>query len=178
MGVRGPKPGFVDVACPNKRCGDYGKTGKGNIVGNGTYTTQNGIVHKYICRTCAKSFTSRSNTRLHDLRTDEETVFLALKMILKGMSLRGTAEVLGVKLDTVRRWLRIAAEHSEEVNKVLMKDIKVDKIELDELWTFVKKNSFENGARIRRRKMDLVKLRTRTQVNLSSLRGLHDSRCS
>jgi len=47
---------------------------------------------------------------------------LALKMILKGMSLRGGAEVLGVKLYTVRIWLRKAAEHSGEV-KVLIKDI-------------------------------------------------------
>jgi len=67
-------------------------------------------------------------------------------MILKGMSLRGTAEVLGVKLDTVRRWLRIAAEHSEEINKVLMKDIKVDKVELDELWTFVQKKQFREWS--------------------------------
>jgi transposase-like protein len=146
MGVRGPKPGFVDVACPNKSCADYGKTENGNIVGNGTYQTKNGPVHKFICRTCSKSFTSHSNTILHDLRTNEETVFLALKMILKGMSLRGTAEVLGVKLDTVRRWLRIASEHSEEINKVLMKDIKVDKVELDELWTFVKKKQFQKWS--------------------------------
>jgi len=62
------------------------------------------------------------------------------------MSLRGTAEVLGVKLDTVRRWLRIAAEHSEEINKVLMKDIKVDKVELDELWTFVQKKQFRKWS--------------------------------
>jgi len=62
------------------------------------------------------------------------------------MSLRGTAEVLGVKLDTVRRWLRIAAEHSEEINKVLMKDIKVDKVELDELWTFVQKKQFREWS--------------------------------
>ncbi|NYB52500.1 MAG: hypothetical protein HVN35_08090 [Methanobacteriaceae archaeon] len=62
------------------------------------------------------------------------------------MSLRGTAEVLGVKLDTVRRWLRIAAEHSEEINKVLMKDIKADKVELDELWTFVKKKQFQKWS--------------------------------
>jgi len=48
-----------------------------------------------------------------------------LKMTLKGMSLCGTAEVLGVKLYTVRRWLRTAAEHNREVNKVLMKDINV-----------------------------------------------------
>jgi transposase-like protein len=146
MGVRGPKPGFVDVACPNKSCADYGKTENGNIMGNGTYQTKNGPVHKFICRTCSKSFTSHSNTILHDLRTNEETVFLALKMILKGMSLRSTAEVLGVKLDTVRRWLRIASEHSEEINKVLMKDIKVDKVELDELWTFVKKKQFREWS--------------------------------
>jgi len=47
---------------------------------------------------------------------------LALKMILKDMSLCGTVEFLGVKLYTVRIWLRKAAEHSGEV-KVLIKDI-------------------------------------------------------
>ena len=57
-------------------------------------------------------------------------------MILKGMNLRSTAETLEVKLDTVRRWLKISAEHSEEVNKILMKDWDVDKVELDELMYF------------------------------------------
>jgi len=70
------------------------------------------------------------------IEADGGDVFLALKMILKGMGLRGTAEVLGVKLYTVRRWLRTAAEHSGEVNKVLMKDINVYMVELDELWTY------------------------------------------
>jgi hypothetical protein len=31
--------------------------------------------------------------------------------------------------------IRELAEHSEEVNRVLMKEIVVSKIELDELWT-------------------------------------------
>jgi len=66
MGVRGPKHSFVDAACPNKSCEDYGMTGKGNIVSNGTYQTKNGTIHKFICRTCSKSFTSNSNTILHD----------------------------------------------------------------------------------------------------------------
>jgi hypothetical protein len=35
MGKRGPKPGFVNVACSNKECKDYGKIKKGNVVGNG-----------------------------------------------------------------------------------------------------------------------------------------------
>ena len=70
-------------------------------------------------------------------------------MILKGMSLRGVAEVLEVKLDTVRRWLSRAAEHSEEVNRVLMRDIVVSKVELDELWTFVKKNKYPEWKRMK-----------------------------
>jgi transposase-like protein len=87
MGKRGPKPSFVDVACPNKDCEDYGKIENENVVGNGTYQSKNGPVQKYFCKTCSKSFTSHANTILHDLRTDETTVFLALKMILKGMNI-------------------------------------------------------------------------------------------
>jgi hypothetical protein len=32
---------------------------------------------------------------------------MALKLLVKEMSLRGTAEVMEVKLDTVRGWLRL-----------------------------------------------------------------------
>jgi hypothetical protein len=59
----------------NKDCEDYGKIDDGNVVGNGTYKTKNGVVHKFICRACSKSFTFHVNTILHDLKTDEKTVF-------------------------------------------------------------------------------------------------------
>ncbi len=152
MGLRGPKPKSMNVSCPNKDCADYGKTGKGNIVANGTYQSRGGRVHKYICRTCSKSFTSASNTIFHDLRTDEKTIIMGLKMILRGMSQRGVADVLEVKQDTVQRWLQKAAEHSEEVNKVLLKEITIDKVELDELWTFVQKKQFRAWSMNRKKK--------------------------
>ena len=142
MGERGPKGKFNNIACPNENCGHYGNTGKGNIVGNGTYKTKSGKVRKYICRSCGTVFNDRTNTVFFDLRTKDEKVLIALKMILKGMSLRSVAEILGVKLDTVRGWLSRAANHSKEVNQVLMKDLNVSKVELDELWTFVKKKRF------------------------------------
>ena len=155
MGERGPKPKFVDVACPNEACKEYGKAGAGNIVGNGTYQTKSGAVRKYICRTCSKTFCDRSNTAFFDLRTDDKTVLMALKLVVKGMSLRGIADVLGVKLDTVRGWLQRAAEHSGEVNRVLMKELNVSKVELDELWTFVQKKQFRTWS-------------TRVQMNAGS----------
>lgn len=146
MGARGPKSKFIDEACPNEDCGQYGQVGQGNIVGNGTYQTRNGHVRKYVCRSCGTSFCGRKITAFFKFQTKDEKVLLALKMIVKGMSMRGVAEVLEIKLDTVRNWVQRAAEHSEEVNAVLLKEMKVSKVELDELWTFVQKKSSENGA--------------------------------
>ncbi|MDR3222822.1 MAG: hypothetical protein LBT66_03665 [Methanobrevibacter sp.] len=91
----------------------------------------------------ALKLSSNANTILYDLRTDKEIVFLALKMILKGMNLRSVAKILEIKLDTVRRWLQISAKHCEEVNKVSMKEIDVEKVELNELWTHVKKKHIQ-----------------------------------
>ena len=149
MGERGPKQKFNHIVCPNKDCGQYGQAGKENIIGNGTYKTKSGRIRKYICKSCGLVFNDRTNTAFFDLRTKDEKVLIALKMIIKGMSLRSVAEILNVKLDTVRGWLARAAEHSEEVNKVLLKDLKVSKVELDELWTFVKKKQFREWHTMR-----------------------------
>jgi len=65
------------------------------------------------------------------------------------MSMRSVAEVLETKLDTVRNWVQRAAEHSEEVNVVLLKEMKVSKVELDELWTFVQKKQFREWSSTR-----------------------------
>ena len=65
------------------------------------------------------------------------------------MSMRAVAEVLETKLDNVRNWVNRAAEHTEEVNAVLFKEMKVSKVELDELWTFVQKKQFREWAATR-----------------------------
>jgi transposase-like protein len=139
MGKRGRAPKYDDVFCTNRACSLYGKTKQGNIVSNGTYPTKSGRVRKFICRTCGNIFNGRTGTVFFDLRTPEDTVILAIKLLLKGMSVRGIGEVLGSKPDTILSWLQRAAEHSEQVDAFLLRDLKVKKVELDELWTFVKK---------------------------------------
>lgn len=146
MGKRGKNPNIINIPCPNKKCSYYGCINKGNIVSNGTYKTKTGKVRKLICRKCGAVFNDRKDTIFYDLRTDEKTILLALKMLVKGMSLRGVSEALNVKLDTVRKWLQLAAQHSEKVNQILMKDIKVTRVELDELWTFVKKKQLRKRS--------------------------------
>jgi len=141
-GRRGPKPKFLDIACPNIQCKHQGKTGLGNVVGNGTYYTRSsGAARLLLCRTCGKAFSSRTGTAFFGLRTPKRTVLLGLRLLAEGLGLRGTARVLEVKLDTVRHWLRVAAQHSDQVSRSLLRDLKCSQVQVDELWTFVKKNT-------------------------------------
>jgi transposase-like protein len=146
MGKRGPKPKEHQAFCPNENCSLYGKIGHGNIVGNGTYQSKSGSINYYICKSCGRTFSGRIGTIFYNLRTNEEKVLQALAMLAKGMTLRGTAEILHTKLDTVRHWLHLAAEQAEKVNQHLIDDFHITKAELDELWTFVKKNSLRTRA--------------------------------
>jgi len=73
---------------------------------------------------------------------------MALRLLVKGMPLRGVADVMEVKLDTVRHWLRVAAEQSEEVSTMLVRELKVTQVELDALWSFVKKNDLRRRAKL------------------------------
>ena len=130
---------FVEVACPNEKCKQYGCTGQGNIVGNGTYKTKSGRVRKYVCRTCGKVFCDRSNTMFYDLRTSEDKIVLALKLILKGMSQRSIAEVLEVCPKSVSTWLSRASDQSNAITETKLKNLEVARVEMDELWTFVGK---------------------------------------
>ena len=148
MSKRGRKPKYSldEEACPNPECSLYGEKAKGNVVSNGTYRRKGEEARRFLCRACGHSFCNRAGTIFYDLRSPEERVLMALKLLVKGMPLRGVAEVLGVKLDTVRHWLRVAAEHSEKLDALLMKELQVSQVELDALWTFVKKNSLRQRA--------------------------------
>ncbi len=141
MGKRGPKPRFTEVSCPNDQCVDYGIADKGNVIGHGTYETNSGKVRKYLCHSCGKMFCDRSNTAFYDLRTNSDKVTLALEMSMGGMSLSRIGKILKVKPDTVSKWISRAAKHSRNVDETVMKDVSSEKVEMDELWTFVEKNA-------------------------------------
>ena len=66
---------------------------------------------------------------------------MGLKLLAEGLGLRGTSRVLEAKLDTVRRWLTVAALHCEQVSDMLLRDLKLSQVQVDELWSFVKKNT-------------------------------------
>jgi transposase-like protein len=93
MENRDPKTQFTNVACPNKTCKLYGLTDHGNVIGNGTYISRGEKTRRYHCNHCGKVFNDHTDTFYHDLRKDEKTIDLALKMSMKGMSNETIANV-------------------------------------------------------------------------------------
>ena len=73
------------------------------------------------------------------LRTAKEEVVDALKVLVERSSLRGTARATGHKKDTIAFWQRRAGEHADALREYLLHELHLDRVEVDELYTFVKK---------------------------------------
>jgi transposase-like protein len=136
MAKRGRKPSFdLDlIACRNESCPNFGKPGAPTLVANGSYLTKSGKGQRYRCKTCGQSFCIRSGTIFYDLRNPDEKVISALKLLLKGVTIRHTAGLLGTKPDTIRSWLRLAARQRQESNRRLLLEPGVTQEQLDALW--------------------------------------------
>ena len=125
--------------CPNKTCSHYGQKNQGNIRSIASYLTQTGKRRIFQCKTCGQQFSETRDTVFFDLRTPEDKVMMALKMILVRVSLTNIAFVLGVTEETVLGWLERAATKAQEINRALLKELPITEVQLDEMWTFVKR---------------------------------------
>ena len=121
------------LSCLNSECSEYGKFGAGNI---GIHSCASKI---YYCNVCKGRWSVRRNTIFYNLKTDEEKVLLALKMLSERNSARATGRTLGFKEDTILDWLKKAARHAREVSDLLITRLNVTQLQLDELWSFVGK---------------------------------------
>lgn len=130
------------LSCNNPDCKLYGRMGAGNI-----------HVHcradrRYYCTACKKRFCARAGTIFYNLKTDPERVLTALQLISERCSARATARILHTNEDTVLSWLKLAGNHAQEVQELLLRDLKVSQVQLDELWSFVGKKRWVGKAAI------------------------------
>ena len=112
-----------------------------------TYLTQSGKRRIFRCSTCATHFAETRETVFFDLRTPEEKVMMALKMLLVRVDLAGISFVLGVTEETVLAWLRRAAHQAAVINRPLLRALPVTQVQLDAMWNFVeRKHACETDA--------------------------------
>lgn len=131
------KPKAWNQPCPNQNCEHYQLMNRGNISSIATYLTASGRRRIFHCETCEQNFSETRDTVFFDLRTPEEQIILALKMLLVRVDLSNISFVLGVTEETVLEWLRRAAQHAEKINQHLLRELPITQVQLDELWNFI-----------------------------------------
>ena len=130
------KPQDWGQPCPNPDCAHYRLLNRGNVSAISTYLSQSGKRRIFRCSECEHPFSETRDTVFFALRTPEEKVIMALKMLLVKVALGDIGFVLGVTEETVLAWLRRAAQKAHEINTHLLRDLPVTQVPLDERWSF------------------------------------------
>jgi transposase-like protein len=136
--------------CPNEACPDYGKLQDGrqhNIKKIGK--TKKGV-QRYQCQTCKRTFTETKGTIFYRRRTPEHEILETLAFLAEGSRISSLSRVKGFKEDTILAWLRAAAQQSEQVEEVLMADFRVERAQLDALWSYVGNKGEKKATRKRK----------------------------
>ena len=66
-------------------------------------------------------------------------VCIALNELAEGLGVRAVARTHNGEPETVLAWLRKAGEHCARLSECMMQDLRLSQVQLDELWTFVRK---------------------------------------
>jgi IS1 family transposase len=119
---------------------------RGNVKSIATYESQSGKRRIFGCKLCGQQFAETRDTVFFDLRTPEEKVIIVLKLLLCKVELTSISFALGVTEETTLEWLRRAAEKAEEINQHLLREVRVNQVQLDELWSFVRRKRAKEAA--------------------------------
>lgn len=72
-------------------------------------------------------------------RLKRENQIAAIRLLVEGCSIRSTSRLTGVHRDTIGRLLLRVGRHCERLLAEHMRNLSVDFLEVDELWTFCQK---------------------------------------
>jgi transposase-like protein/IS1 family transposase len=110
---------------------------------NGKDRSQN---QKYRCPNCKSVFTTKA--RLDGKNLSAEKIELCINLLVEGNSIRSTERITGVHRDTIIRLLETVGERCLMLQETLVRDVKVQNIEADEIWAYVgmkQKTANKNG---------------------------------
>ena len=129
---------FEQYFCPNEQCKDYVVRRQGNIAIRGKYGKDKSRDLLY-CRNCGKRFAASQASALFGLHLAADTIRQIIHHAAEGVGVRATARLMELDKDTVNRVILRAGEHCAHVLSGLLASLEMTEVQLDELWTFVKK---------------------------------------
>jgi len=125
------------VVCENKLCSFFRKEQGKNIIKKGINRAKH---RQYICLHCNKYFVETKGTPLYNRKLSDRKIKELCKELVEKKGIRAVERTLGIHRDTIGSYLSAFAEHAKEISKYLTRNLELSTYEVDEFWTFVKKN--------------------------------------
>jgi transposase-like protein len=128
-----------DYCCSNSSCQFLGKFNQGNIAVRAVYGKEKQHILLY-CKHCKATFTPTKNTPLFKAHLTMKTIRDIMSLSSQGVGVRGIAEHLKLSPKAVNHNIIKIGEHCAEhlANTILSLDLV--EVQLDEFWSFIKKN--------------------------------------
>ena len=120
--------------CDNAFCPDRGKIDTDNIK-----------MHSYAerrlrCTTCHRTCSADKGTFFATLRTPRTILLDVVAMLVERNSLRAVSRIKHCTADAALHWLDLAGQQGAAVHRYFIRDVHPTQVQVDELWSFVKKN--------------------------------------
>lgn len=127
----------IKEICQNSDCTHYLKqTGK-DIIKRGINRAGN---RQFYCFHCRKYFVETKGTPMYNRKLSERKIKEICKELVDKKGLRKVARSKHVDKNTVSSLLHALASHALQMTNYLVHDLGLKTYEVDELWTFAKKN--------------------------------------
>ena len=125
------------AVCQNQECYFFRKeTGKEITKQGKNYAGH----QRFLCKHCKVAFVETKGTPMYNRNLSERKVKAICKELVEKKGIRAVERTLHVHRDTISSLLHDLASHAKEMTQHLVHDLGLSTYEVDELWTFVKKN--------------------------------------
>jgi transposase-like protein len=126
-----------DQICLNPNCPDYRKRNTGQIIKKGFNAKGNQM---FKCKTCGVRFPETKGTVFYNRHLKEEQIIMICKLLVEKNGIRAIERIMEIHRDTVSAVVEDLARHAKEVTDFLIRDVGLTEVQVDEMWSFVKKN--------------------------------------
>jgi IS1 family transposase/transposase-like protein len=129
------RPPLASLACVNPECELYGQTGAANLIVRKEYGPAPQI--RFLrCRHCREEFSERKNTALWNCKIPEATAISVCEHLSEGSSIKGTARLVRVDPETVRRLNKRSGRHGQQFHDQQAHDLSIQNLQADERHGF------------------------------------------
>lgn len=95
-------------------------------------------IQRWRCKQCKRTFSDAQDKPLDDMRIPMDKAVMALHLLLEGNAVASVERVTGLHKRTILNLLVLAGEKCERLMEKMIKDVPVQDVAIDEVWSYVK----------------------------------------